>query len=380
MTDFTTNPGTGEGAETPVESVATAVVGAGVAGSAVALALTARSMDCAVYERVPSRRSGGLGVILMPDGLGALDRLGLGSAVRSRGVVARRAERRDPSGRLLLEKELPEHLCLFRRDLVAELQGALPAGVVRWGRELRALDAAPERPKVRLRFAGGPDVVAGTVVGADGKGSVVRTVVSPDSRLRSTGIRELINVVRAPDVNRNLAGRLVKYLSPEGGLAVGLAPTEEGWVFWYVQFDGRRHGPGEPDPGPEGLASFAEEVTRGWAEPLPELVATTDYRRSHLSDVTAMDPPERLAQGPAVLVGDAAHPLPTPLGEGANTALEDAVLLDDAIPPGAMSTDLPESFARFGEDRLPRIRSLYDAGRRSVNRFLDTTPSRTVTS
>jgi 2-polyprenyl-6-methoxyphenol hydroxylase-like FAD-dependent oxidoreductase len=109
---------------------------------------------------------------------------------------------------------------------------------------------------------------------------------------------------------------------------------------------------------------------------VPLLVAATDYRESYLADVTTMTPLARIARGPVVLVGDAAHPLPTLLGEGANTALEDATGLAEEV--AADPDDLPGAFERFDRRRRPRLARLHEEGQRAVRRFLESTPTRST--
>lgn len=349
------------------------IVGGGVAGSAAALALLRPGVECVVYEREPSEDRIGLGMILKANGLKALDDLGLGRAVRARGVTARRVERRSNSGALLVGKDVGEHVCVFRHDLVDLLQAALPDGVLRRG--WACLDAWEEPPSVHIRFRDRADVSVDALIAADGKSSRLRSLVGCSGRPTATPVKELINVVRAPSLRDELAGRLVKYVDGAQGLAVGLAPTARDHLFWYVQFDAQRYTP--PESGVQ-RRRFTEGLFGTWPDPLPELVETTDFAGSYLADVSVMEPPAHLHRGSAVLLGDAAHPLPSLLGEGGNTALVDAMLLGEAMAGIRGPDEVPSAFADFSRCRLPGLRRLHLQGLEAVRGFLDPSPSEAV--
>lgn len=349
------------------------IVGGGVAGAACALAVQRPGVACVVFESRPARDTLGLGMILKSNGLKALDALGLGAEVRARGVGARRVERRAVSGELILGKQVDQHVCVFRHDLLDVLHGALPDGVVRRGWTCLGAHQGPAH--VHLRFEDRRDVSVHGLIVADGRGSRLRPLVGCESEPGTTGIKELINVVRAPHLVGDLAGRLVKYVDRAGGLAVGLAPAARDHLFWYVQFDAERYA---PPRGPAQRRHFARRLFRTWPDPLPELVETTDYADSYLADVAVMEPPERLHRRKIVLVGDAAHPLPTLLGEGGNTALADAASLGECMRGVRSPDDLPSAFDAFDRCRLPRFRRLHRQGLAAVRDFLHPAPSETA--
>jgi 2-polyprenyl-6-methoxyphenol hydroxylase-like FAD-dependent oxidoreductase len=65
--------------------------------------------------------------------------------------------------------------------------------------------------------------------------------------------------------------------------------------------------------------------------------------------------PENLSRGPAVIVGDAAHPMRPHLGQGGCQGLEDAAILARFVE---LCPDLPIAFDRFGKFRRRRVRRL----------------------
>jgi hypothetical protein len=74
------------------------IVGGGIAGLAAALALSGRGWQVEVLEHAPEFTEIGAGLALWPNGLRALDALGVGEHVRSRAVLEGQAGIRDAAG------------------------------------------------------------------------------------------------------------------------------------------------------------------------------------------------------------------------------------------------------------------------------------------
>ncbi len=76
------------------------------------------------------------------------------------------------------------------------------------------------------------------------------------------------------------------------------------------------------------------------------------------TDIFDRVPVTRWGDGRVTLLGDAAHPMTPNLGQGACQAVEDAVVLADAI--GHSRADLPAALRDYERRRIPR-----------ANRFVD---------
>lgn len=154
-----------------------AVVGGGIGGLAAAIALRRTGWDVTVYEREPGFSEVGAGISLWPNGLRALERLGVLPEVLQRGEVEVAGGAKDRNGRWLtrvtsaeLERRLGYPLVMVHRvDLLAALIAALP------GEALRPGVLVTEPPK------------ADVVVAADGLRSTIRARLWPDRRPRYAG-------------------------------------------------------------------------------------------------------------------------------------------------------------------------------------------------
>src|ERR1700704_4119472 len=155
-----------------------AVVGAGIAGLASAVALQRRGFDVTVLEE-RADTSSGAGISIWPNALAALDEIGLGDAVRDAGgrVTAGALRWRDgtrprhpsPHG---LVKPFGEPLVVIRRsELTKVLSDALADGTVHSGLSVRELVMTADGVRVTLADSTTRD--ASAVIGADGTRSVV---------------------------------------------------------------------------------------------------------------------------------------------------------------------------------------------------------------
>jgi 2-polyprenyl-6-methoxyphenol hydroxylase-like FAD-dependent oxidoreductase len=93
---------------------------------------------------------------------------------------------------------------------------------------------------------------------------------------------------------------------------------------------------------------------------VPELLALTRPEQLIWHDIVDLPPLPHFAQGPVLLLGDAAHATTPNLGQGAGQAIEDAVVLGQCFGPAAR----PElAFRQFEQRRGSRTRRIVRASR-----------------
>lgn len=340
-----------------------AVVGAGVAGLAIATLLRRQGVRCDLYEQTSTLSPVGAGIQLAPNGVRVLQELGVGPALAERGVAARSIElRRWDDGTVLADVPhgsacetaygAPYYL-IHRADLQRALLSGLPDGGLGLGR--RVTNVFEFDDHVELELAGGSRARADAVIGADGVNSVVRDAVVRDER-RFSGCAVYRGLVPAELVPSFAANpRVLFWLGPDRHITYYPIAAQR-TVHVSAVFV-------TPEPG--NRAADRDELVEafdGWHEEVRRVVSAPEsVTRWGLWD---RDFPEHYRTDRLALVGDAAHPMLPYLSQGASQALEDAATLAGCVLDAAgRGADLPGALRRYEEARRPRTAEVHRQSR-----------------
>ena len=299
-----------------------AVVGAGIAGLALASGMHRLGIEAHVFERAPEVRASGAGITLAPNGLAALDSLGYGPAVRAlqRQQSGLTGGLRDPRGRWLmrLPVELTSRsLVLDRAELHRLLLAGVPEDAVHTG--CTAVGADLESGALSIETAAGQQVTEhfDLVVGADGLHSRLRTAWPDDPGIRYAGYSAWRGITSSTfDTGRIGAetwGTRARF---------GVAPLHDGRVYWFAV---------HTTPEPTSLAPQRGRLLAlfgHWHDPIPGLLAATPTEAIQYLPIRELAGDlGSVTRDRAVLIGDAAHAMTPNLGQGACQGLEDAAAL-----------------------------------------------------
>ncbi len=330
------------------ENKEVAVIGAGIGGLATALGLTRAGWSPTVYEADTELRALGAGLSIWPNGSRALCMLGLADMLEEHpwsGGALRRADGSplaefDPAA--IVRRYAAPLIGVHRAELQEALLGALGPQRVRTGARLSAIDGE------QLRFADGSVVRAGLVVGADGINSTVRAALLADGEPRDSGLVAYRGVARADG-----PVPVGEWWGP--GSVAGLLELGGGRVYWYLAHRG------EPD------RSALPGLVAAYGDAVAEVVSATRDEDVLVHRLLDRDPVPSWSRGRVTLLGDAAHPMLPFLGQGANSALEDAVALAAAV---SEEEDLGQALERYEGERVGATAALVRGSRKAAKAAL----------
>lgn len=342
---------------TPQDKPSVLLVGGGIGGMAAALALARLGISIDLLEQAGAIGEIGAGLQLGPNAFAALDALGVGEAVRRGAVFTDRLVMMDavdcsevasvPVGEAFRARFRNPYAVSHRADLHGAIHEAVrehPLIRFHTSAQVEHLDIG--RSGVTAVTRDGRRFQADAIVGCDGVKSVVRARLIGDAP-RVSGHVVYRAVVPAADMPEDLRWNApVVWAGPDCHLVH--YPLRHGEQYnLVVTFHSREQEEwGVTEGSKKEVLSYFEGVH---ARPRQLLERPTSWRRWSTAD---RDPVANWSEGPATLLGDAAHPMMQYLAQGACMALEDAVTLGAAVE--ACAFDLPAAFQLYASARVAR--------------------------
>ncbi len=351
------------------------LIGAGLAGSLLAILLSQRGWKVTVYERRGDPRIKGyesgrsINLALAERGRHALRAAGVDEAVMAQAVMMRGRMIHGLDGSLQLQpygRDDSEVIwSVHRADLnITLLQAAERAGAtIHFHRRLHTVDFdAGYARLIDDRDDQPQDIRFSTLIGSDGAGSALRAEM-----VRRAGIGERtefldhsykeLTIPPADDGGFRIEPNAL-HIWPRGRYMCIALPNDER-TFTVTLFLPNHAAPGSGDPsfasvrsGAQVRALFARDfpdalplipdLEQDWEHHPPGLLGTLYLDRWHLG-------------ARAVVLGDAAHAMVPFHGQGMNCAFEDCVALADAMDREA---SLAQAFAAFEQERKPNAAAI----------------------
>lgn len=323
------------------------IVGGGIAGLSLDLALRGGPWQVELVERGAGSSRLGAGLAVQPNAMRALGSLGVAAAVERAGAVIHRFQYRDQHGPLLCDVDLDDvwgdvgpFVGITRAALHDVLRLDANRSRSRMGRSATSVRQCDGRVAVTFDDATAADY--DLVVGADGINSDVRRFAIDRSRPAYAG---------------QMAWRSVAWMRPGALEGVqfwlgsdrffGLCPAGDGITYGF----GNVTCASQHDP-VDGRKRRLIERFRGFGAPVREYLAAVECDRDiHCAPVEWL-PDVTWRNGRVVLIGDAAHAMSPMMGQGGCMAIEDALVLADEL---RRDRDIPAALAAFAARRRPRV-------------------------
>ena len=353
-----------------------AIAGAGLGGLTCALALIRRGFEVTVYEQSQQLTEVGAGVQLSANGTCVLFDLGLEAAVMQAAVVPAekvirlwdtgQAWKAFDAGSVSVRMYGFPYLTLHRHDLhriLAEAVDAAQPDAIVLGAKLVQLEQ--DAGGVTLSFADGRRARTDLLIGADGVHSPVRAGLFGDDAPRFSGVVAWRGVIPADRLPAHLREALsVTWIGP-GGHVVHY-PLRRGELVNYVSVV-ERHDWQVESWSVQGSAEECLSDYPGWHPDVHTLIRAAG--RPHKWALFGRQPMARWSQGRVTLLGDACHPMPPFLAQGAAMALEDGLVLARCLE--AHGPDHAQAFAAYERARLPRTSRAVIGSQENMRRYHD---------
>lgn len=348
------------------------IAGAGLGGLTAALALIQRGYDVRVFEQASELREVGAGVQLGANGTRLLIALGLREAMEHVVCAAVAKEMRLGTtgqawrvfdlGDTSVERFGAPYWMVHRGDfhavLLAAVRQAAP-DAIRAGNGCVGFEQTADG--VTLHLANGDSATGDVLIGADGVHSRIRQQMFGEGRAQFTGImawRGLVPMERLPEHQRRLVGNnwmgvgghVVTYPLRRGEILnfVGVVERDDWQVeSWTV----------------EGSREECLHDLRNWHDDVKTIIRNIDTPFKWA--LLGREPLGRFAQGRVCVMGDAAHPTLPFLAQGANMALEDAIILARCLD----AFDVPLALRHYEQARVDRTARIVRGSSDNTKRF-----------
>ena len=360
-----------------------AVVGGGIGGLAVALALGHDSHSVNVYEQADAFSEVGAGIGLGPNAMRVLQAWGvsqslLETACQPHQLIARHADNARIAGQLPMGSSFIEaygapYVTVHRADLQQVLLNAVQQQTsVKLHQRHTLTSVDVNANPIGLEFQEvNEQVQAQVLIGADGLHSAVRSAVFGKQALLASGhwaYRALLPMHEVPQAFRQMqigiwmGKRLhVVHYPVRGGDALNLV----------VLLESHDHA---SQPGWD-VSRRADQITadlklavHNTCAELQDLIhAAHDWRAWCLFDREPLHQASQMAIGKVALLGDAAHPMLPYLAQGAGMAIEDAASLAKHWQSASLTAE--QRLLSYAQSRWQRVSRVQQRARRNGKIF-----------
>jgi salicylate hydroxylase len=335
-----------------------AIIGGGIGGLATANALIKHGFNVQVYERAQALRPIGAGLTLTPNGLNSLDTIqpGMVESLKQAGSQLNTLTLKRSTGETIASMQMTlmqqygqPMLNIQWSRLQAILASVLPPEIIHLNH--RCIGFEQHENSVETHFEDGKTVQSDLLIGADGINSIVRQMLIGDGSPIYAGRMSWRAVIQYP--HELLSPDSATLITAPDGRNLMLIDVGDGYTFWSA-------GALLTDDSVCQRATDAKarvlEIFAEWTEPVGAILKATPAEDIVERPICDRTPLPRWSSGRVTLLGDAAHPVVPSLGQGANTAFEDAYELAECLS-GAPS--IQAALEAYDRRRIPRTEAIY---------------------
>lgn len=340
-----------------------AILGAGVAGLASAIALKQVGIAVRVFERRESVHNLGAGVVCWPNATFVLSELGILDelmAVAGRITAMRRFTRNDVELGILDVGQLDDEmgcpsLAVLREDLMRVLLKRAEECEIPIAFNAHATSIERTGDCCQVMFDDGNSISPTLIIGADGRmDSKARQFITNDNRPVYQGFVNWIGIHRweQPEFDR-----LEVHDYWGVGARFGVVPVSAHTAYWAGGLAVSDVSLAQDHPSIDQLKQAFDD----WPDPVGEIVRSASDSNTKCVPLFDHNPVPNWHRDNVLMIGDAAHAALPTSGQGAAQALEDAWFLAREI--SASAGDLETAMAEFTRKRFNKTTRVIMGGR-----------------
>ena len=343
----------------------TVIIGGGIAGLSLAIALKKMGREAVVCEREERSHSNGHAFLIHPDAMTVLEKVVDTDPYHL--MPGRHIDRlllKNADDVVLQDMVLDGWVCMKRCEAIQALASQLPNEAVKYGRAFSHFIIHDE-VVVAAAFTNG-DVEYGDVfIGADGARSAVRKALFGPTNFTPVLVKEILGTINNKKLFDRHPHMFTKYLSRDKGLAIGFIPCNEEELIWFLQFDTSLCQTELSSP--QAIASFCNSIVEEFPDEVKELMACESVVANYLWHTTDFEVLPEFSQRNVLLIGDAAHVALPFTSAGVTNALLD---VDCLVSLFSVESDFKKICQKLYEQRASHVRNHVKMGREIRASFL----------
>lgn len=318
------------------------IIGAGIGGLTLAIALKKKGFEVEVYEQAPEFKKAGSGINLAMNAMQVFDRLGVYNDIVEAAYHTTKMNARTKDLDVLIQADFSKYENEFKVKQVAIDRTSLHNVLLKHadglqihlGKKIKNITESTDG--IHLSFEDGTETNASVVIGADGIHSKVREAIFPESKLRDAKQvcwRGIANM----EIPQEFVGELNELWGV--GKRFGFVPISDHEVYWFAVLVKSNKISRDQDIKRE-FESFAPVVNT--------IISKTKKENLLFNELWDLKPIQNWYKGNVCLMGDAAHATTPNLGQGACQAIESAFVLSESL---ASKDNVHAAFKTYQEIR-----------------------------
>lgn len=368
------------------------IVGAGISGLFLANCLLDTNVDFIILEKEEVKKEyHGSDFYLSPNGIRALDQLGIWNKIKDKGVFTKYIDYIDKNGNKWATIDWKENeqrygypvFSIIRQKLLIELWNNINDDNINIGKKVINIEEHKNNIKV---FCEDKSIYeCDFVVGADGSFSKIRNIMynNMDQNMLPDSDKEKLNIeysaifgVSKPSPNINCNGRLEWHIQPNLSYFLHVQPNNE--ITWFL---GEKINNNKNNI--NNLNKYIKTNINDIKIKYKDLLTNHNCNFGSILDRSIVSVKVNLEEklfetwynNRIVLIGDAAHKLLPYAAQGANQAIEDCIVLTNCLydyfklniknKENITSDDFNNIFKKYQDLRKPRIRKMVNDSRKS---------------